>query len=112
MCELKSQRMEVNEKLRFNFSGEKVFGTLGALLVFGWGIHTYIDKQTKRDDSQDAKIEKVDLKVNALTEKMQEQNNSINSKLDKIIEKQEIDHDKVDEMVIRHEYLNLNKGVK
>lgn len=97
--------MEINEKTRLNFSGEKAVGIVAFIILCAWGIHTYISKQTERDASQDVRIEKVDDKVDALDAEFQKSQAEINSKLDKIIEKQDADHD----IVIRHEYSNLNK---
>ena len=97
--------MEINEKTRLNFSGEKALAIVAVIIICVWGIHTYISKQTERDDSQDVRIEKVDNKVNALDAEFQKSQTEINSKLDKIIQKQDSDHD----IVIRHEYSNLNK---
>ena len=97
--------MEINENTRVNFSGEKALGIIAGVILVVWGIHTYISKQTERDDSQDVKIERVDNKVDALNAEFQKSQTEINSKLDKIIQKQDTDHD----IVVRHEYSNLNK---
>ena len=97
--------MEINEKTRVNFSGEKYLGIIAGVILAVWGVHTYISKQTQRDDSQDVKIERVDNKVDALDAEFQKSQTEINLKLDKIIQKQDTDHD----IVVRHEYSNLNK---
>lgn len=97
--------MEINEKTRFNFDGSKAFTIIAFVALSAWAIHTYISSQTERDDKQDNKIDIVDAKVESLKIEFKESQKQINQKLDKIIEKQESDHD----IVIRHEYSNLNK---
>ncbi len=104
--------MEINEKTRLNFSGEKAFGIIGFILLSAWGIHTYVSKQMERDDSQDNNIENVKVEVKQLKAEFKESSLEINKKLDLIISHQNSDHDKVNEMVIRHEYLNFNKAIK
>lgn len=104
--------MEITEKTRVNFSGEKALSIIAFLLLTAWGIHTYVSKQMERDDSQDNNIEIVKVEVKQLKAEFKESSLEINKKLDLIISHQNSDHDKVNEMVIRHEYLNFNKNIK
>lgn len=96
--------MEINEKTRVNFSGEKAIAIIGFVLLTAWGVHTYISKQTERDLNQDISIDKVDSKVEAL----KLTNVEINNKLDKIIQKQDAQSDFEHSIIVKHQYENLN----
>jgi hypothetical protein len=96
--------MEINEKTRLNFSGEKALSIIAVVLLTAWGVHTYISKQTERDLNQDISIDKVDSKVEALKLTSVE----INNKLDRIIQKQEAQADFEHSIIVKHQYENLN----
>ena len=96
--------MEINEKTRINFSGEKALSIIVFVLLTAWGVHTYISKQTERDLNQDIHIDKVDSKVDALKLTSAE----INGKLDRIIQKQEAQADFEHSIIVKHQYENLN----
>ena len=98
--------MEITEKTRFNFNGEKMVGAFVAVFLVAWALHLYITKQTERDDRQDNKIDLVTAKVVSLEQEFKASSIEINNKLDRIIEKQAIDHD----IVIRHEYSKINEN--
>jgi len=113
LCNIKiDSQMNVDDKTKAVFTLEKLFGFIGFIVLCAWGVGTYVSKQMERDDIQDNKIDKVDSKVEALKVEFKDSHKQINDKLDLIIQSQAKDHDKVNEMVIRHEYLNLNKQVK
>lgn len=97
--------IEINENTRLNITGEKFVAVVVAICVSVWAIHTYISKQTERDDSQDTKIQSVSIKVDNLEKKVDDNQKQILDRLDEISKKQDKDHD----IVIRHEYSNLNK---
>lgn len=97
--------IELNEKTRLNITGEKFVAVVVAICVSVWAIHTYISKQTERDDNQDTKIQSVTIKVDNLEKKVDDNQRQILDRLDEISKKQDKDHD----IVIRHEYSNLNK---
>jgi len=96
--------MEINEKTRLNFSGEKALSIIAFVLLTAWVVHTYISKQTERDLNQDISIDKVDSKVEALKLTSVE----INNKLDRIIQKQEAQADFEHSIIVKHQYENLN----
>lgn len=97
--------IEINEKTRLNVTGEKFFAIIIGVGLSVWAIHTYISKQTERDDKQDVKIETVTIQIDNLEKKVDDNQKQILQRLDDISKKQDSDHD----IVIRHEYSNLNK---
>lgn len=100
--------MEISEKTRFSFDFKLVITGICLTASLFWFLHTYISKQTERDDSQDFKIETVTTKIDELEKKVDENQQVIISKLNQIESNQSKDHD----IVIRHEYMNLNKAMK
>jgi peptidoglycan hydrolase CwlO-like protein len=97
--------IEIDEKTKLIFTGEKLLAFVVGIIVAVWAIHTYISKQTERDDNQDTKIQSVSIKVDNLEKKVDDNQKQIIDRLDEISKKQDKDHD----IVIRHEYSNLNK---
>ena len=77
--------MEITEKTRFNFNGEKMIGAFVAVFLIAWALHLYISKQTERDDRQDNKIDLVTAKVVSLEQELKPSSIAKTNNINKII---------------------------
>lgn len=114
---------DINEKTRVSLGLPSLFTIVGstisliiAIIIATWNIHSSLSdtklEQQKVDDVQNSSIKELNTEFNIFKQESREASIEINHKLDKIIDKQDVDHDRISEVVVTHKYLNLNKVVK
>lgn len=114
---------DINEKTRVSLGLPSLFTIVGstisliiAIIIATWNIHSSLSdaklEQQKVDDVQNSSIKELNTEFNIFKQESREASIEINHKLDKIIDKQDVDHDRISEVVVTHKYLNLNKAVK
>ena len=114
---------DINEKTRISLGLPSLITIIGstisliiAIIVGTWSIHSSLTKneveQQKVDDIQNSNIKELNTEFSIFKDEYRESRFEINNKLDKIINKQDVDHDRISEVVVTHKYLNLNKVAK
>lgn len=114
---------DINEKTRVSLGLPSLFTIIGstfslviAIVMATWSIHSSLSdsqlEQQKVDDIQNSNIKELNTEFNIFKQESRESSLQINNKLDKIIDKQDVDHDRISEVVVTHKYLNLNKVAK
>ena len=114
---------DISEKTRVSLGLPSLITIVGstfslviAIVMATWSIHSSLSdsqlEQQKVDDIQNSNIKELNTEFNIFKQESRESSLQINNKLDKIIDKQDVDHDRISEVVVTHKYLNLNKAVK
>ena len=114
---------DISEKTRVSLGLPSLFTIVGStitlvisIVLATWNIHSSLSdtklEQQKVDDVQSSDIKELNSEFNTFKNEYRESTMGINSKLDKIINKQDVDHDRISEVVVTHKYMNLNKAIK
>ncbi len=114
---------DISEKTRVSLGLPSLITIVGstfslviAIVMATWSIHSSLSdsqlEQQKVDDIQNSNIKELNTEFNIFKQESRESSLQINNKLDKIIDKQDVDHDRISEVVVTHKYLNLNKVAK
>jgi hypothetical protein len=98
--------MQVSENTRLNFNGVEAFKWIIGLVVMVWGVHSYVSSTNDILQNHESRIKSVEQEQAETKLVLKEMRIETQQGFKEMMV--ELKEDRT--MILRHEYLNLNKG--